>query len=226
MTKKDYTRLILSDLHIGSPNSKEDLIYGLINTVDFDELILAGDVIDFIRVPKFTERTLKIFNLLNECIPDKKIVYIVGNHDIAFQDFCGKKVMGINFKSSYDFEYADRKYRVEHGDRFEKGLVKNRLMMNFISICQDIIERVFGYDLATWYAHRQIKKRKLRRIWDIIKWNKDVDVFIMGHTHNPEVLIWVDSNESIKTYINCGDWVEHSTYVIIKDNQVRLKNFK
>ena len=33
-----------------------------------------------------------------------------------------------------------------------------------------------------------------------MKWNKGVDVFIMGHTPIPEVVIWVDENEKIKTY--------------------------
>ena len=58
-----------------------------------------------------------------------------------------------------------------------------------------------------------------------MKWNKGVDVFIMGHTHIPEVVIWVDENEKIKTYANIGDWVEHSTYILIKDKQLRLKTF-
>ena len=48
----------------------------------------------------------------------------------------------------------------------------------------------------------------------------------MGHTHNPEVLIWVNKEEKIKTYVNCGDWVENCTYVIIKDKQVRLRKWK
>ena len=64
-----------------------------------------------------------------------------------------------------------------------------------------MLERVFGLDLTTWWAKKQIKKRKLKKIWDIIQWNEEADVFIMGHTHNPEVLIWVDKNENIKTYV-------------------------
>jgi UDP-2,3-diacylglucosamine pyrophosphatase LpxH len=69
------------------------------------------------------------------------------------------------------------------------------------------------------------KKRKLKRIWDISKWNDDVDVFIMGHTHKPEALIWVDHKGNIKTYVNTGDWIDHETYVLIKDGNVRLKNY-
>ena len=83
----------------------------------------------------------------------------------------------------------------------------------------------FGWNLATWYVNWKLRKRKLRSIWDILKWNEEADVFIMGHTHVPEVVIWVDQDEKIKTYVNCGDWVEHCTYVIVKNGQLRLKKF-
>ena len=69
-----------------------------------------------------------------------------------------------------------------------------------------------------------MKRRKLRRIWDILKWNDDVDVIIMGHSHHPEAIIWVDNKQAIKTYVNCGDWVSHQSWVSIKDGVVRLKS--
>jgi hypothetical protein len=47
----------------------------------------------------------------------------------------------------------------------------------------------------------------------------------MGHTHKPEALIWVDYDERIKTYVNTGDWIDHETYVLIKNGNVRLKNY-
>ena len=59
--------------------------------------------------------------------------------------------------------------------------------MEALSLVQNIIERVFKIDLTTWWSKIQLKKRKLKRIWDVVEWNKDVDVLIMGHTHNPEV---------------------------------------
>ena len=97
--------------------------------------------------------------------------------------------------------------------------------MNVVSVIQDWAERTFTWKLARWWVDRKLKKRKLRRIWDILKWNKTADVFIMGHTHIPEAVIWIDENENIKTYVNTGDWIEHQTYVIIKDGQLRLKSF-
>ena len=88
-----------------------------------------------------------------------------------------------------------------------------------------MLERFFKKNLAALLVKMFVKKKKIKRIWNIIKWNDDVDVFIMGHTHIPEVVIWVDPNENIRTYANTGDWVEHSTYIILKDNKLRLKKY-
>ena len=222
--KKDYIRLVISDLHLGSMHSKEEKILELLQTVEFDELILAGDVVDFIKVPTFTKSTAKIFSLLSRL--EKRVVYVIGNHDIAFANFEGKRILNVEFVETYDFAYAGKKYRVMHGHQFDKGVVRWPTFMNVVSVIQDWLERRFTWELASWWVGRSLKKRKLRRVWDILKWNKDADVFIMGHTHVPEVVIWVDKNEKIKTYVNCGDWEYNMTYVIIKDNQLRLKRFK
>ena len=200
-----------------------NLFIGLPN-VYFDELVLAGDIIEFLRQPVFTKETREIFQYLSDI--NKKIVYIVGNHDDAFKSFVGKKISNIEFKKEYNFEYHGRKFKVEHGDKYEKGFVKARYFMMMLSILQDYIERIFKIDVTTWWAKQQIKKRKLKRIWDLVRWNSDCDVLIIGHTHNHEVLIWVDKDETIKTYVNTGDWIEHTTYVIIKEGQIRLKNWK
>ena len=218
---KDYTRLVISDLHLGSAYSKESRLHSLIQNTKCDELILAGDVIDFIKVPTFTKQTAALLNLIKSL--DCKVIYIIGNHDYVLKNFIGMTVDGIEFVEQYDFVYANRKYRVEHGDKYEKGIIQWRYFMNVFSIFQDWVERTFSFNMAAFYVRN--KKRKLKRIWDIVTWNDDVDVFIMGHTHKPEALIWVDHNERIKTYVNTGDWVDHETYVIIKDGNVRLKNY-
>ena len=223
--KNDYVRLIISDLHLGSAYSEEQALESFLMTAEFDELILAGDILEFWKKPNFTATTSRLMNYLSN-LSNKKVVYIVGNHDDSFASFAGKTVAGIYFTKSYDFVYAGRKYRVEHGDDYETGVLNWQYTMQFISLIQNAIERVWSINLTSWWTRRQIKKRKLKRIWDIVRWNEDADVFIMGHTHNPEVLIWVDKNEKIKTYINTGDWVDNCTYVIVKDNEVRLRKWK
>tara|TARA_A100001515_G_scaffold132504_1_gene120982 strand:- start:1902 stop:2573 length:672 start_codon:yes stop_codon:yes gene_type:complete len=222
--KKDYIRLVISDLHLGSAYSKEKELSKFLKSIEYDELILAGDILEFLKKPDFTLHTVDIFNeVLNS---GKNIIYVVGNHDDAFDNFVGKTVAGIFFTRKYDFEYSGRKYRVQHGDQYDKGVVKWRYTIELISYVQNLIERVFKVDLTTLWAKQQIKKRKLKRIWDLVKWNDECDVFIMGHTHNPEVLIWVDKNENIKTYVNTGDWVSNCTYVVIKNGELRLRKYE
>jgi len=221
---EDPVRIIISDTHLGSAYSRDKELLDFLKATEADEIILAGDIIEFLRKPQFTVTTLKILNLLSQ--RQVRLIYVVGNHDDAFEKFVGGHISNIEFVKSYDFEYAGRRYRVEHGDKYDTSVVKWRYTMYFVSILQDMFERYFEIDLTTWWSRRQLRKRKLKRIWDIVKWNDDADVFIMGHTHSPEVLIWVDKNEQIKTYINCGDWVENCTYVIVKDGQVRLRKWK
>ena len=219
----DYVRLVISDLHLGSLHSKEDKLCEMIENIEFDELILAGDIIDFIKIPTFTKKTLKFINAVKA--KGKPIIYIIGNHDINLTEFEGETLSGIKFVDKYQFEYSGRTYRVMHGHQFDTGIVTWRFSMNVISIFQDTLERWLKWDLATWLVNRKLKKRKLRRVWDILQWNKEADVFIMGHTHIPEAVIWIDEDENIKTYVNTGDWIEHQTYAIIKEGQIRLRKW-
>ncbi len=102
----DYVRLIIYDLHLGSLNSKEDQLCEMISKIEFDELILAGDIIDFIKVPTFTKKTLKFIEALKK--KGKPIIYVIGNHDINLTEFENEKIGGVKFVSKYQFEYQDR----------------------------------------------------------------------------------------------------------------------
>ena len=115
---------------------------------------------------------------------------------------------------------------MEHGHKYESGILRTRLLMNFIGVVGDIIERIFNFNMNFVHDFFLTRKKRIQRIWNIIDKNKSADVFIMGHTHNPEVLIWVDKDERIRTYVNTGDWVENATYVIIDaEGQLRLRNY-
>jgi UDP-2,3-diacylglucosamine pyrophosphatase LpxH len=217
-------RLVISDLHLGSFYAKEiELINFFKENNNFDELILAGDIIDFIRVPQFTEQTTKLFKFVSNF--KGKVFYIVGNHDLPFKNCIGSHLFGVEFVEYYEFEEEGKKFRIEHGDRYEKGIIHRRSLMNIISVFQDILERAFKWNLSAWWQSLFTKKKKVRRIWDILQWNEEADVFIMGHNHEPEVLIWVNEHEEIKTYVNCGDWTDHCTYVTVIDGVTRLKKF-
>jgi len=215
-------RLIISDTHIGSKFYKKKELLKLLRTKEYDQLILNGDIIEFLKVPAFTPLALEIARAVDY---NKEVIYVVGNHDSALAKFIGQELWGVKFVEEYCFREGGRNFRIEHGDKYETGLVHRKYVMKLISIVQDFLERTFDLDLTSWLTNRKIEKRKLKKLWDIMDNNSDVDVLIIGHLHMPEVVIWIDENESIKTYVNSGDWVQHATYIEINDGVVRLRNF-
>jgi len=214
-------RIVISDTHIGSRFYKSIELLELLKSIEYDQIILAGDIIDFIKIPVFTERCIEILSSIDR---EKEVIYVVGNHDESLVELVGKEMLGIKFVKKYEFEEGNRKFRVEHGDEYNTGFLHKKLFVKFVSLVQNVLEKIFDFDFSTWWTERHIRKHKLRSIIDILKYNEDVDVFIMGHTHNPEALIWVDSDQNIKTYINSGDWVTHQTYVTINDGVSRLRS--
>ena len=81
-------RIIISDTHIGTKFYKSEQLVSFLKTEDYDELILAGDIIDFIKIPVFSERCLEILEAIDYT---KNIVYVVGNHDESLMGVIGKK---------------------------------------------------------------------------------------------------------------------------------------
>jgi UDP-2,3-diacylglucosamine pyrophosphatase LpxH len=221
-------RLIISDLHLGSRFSNELSILELFNTEDYDELILAGDIIDFIRIPKFTKDTLKILNTIFNNFKKKKqkIIYVVGNHDIAFTNFIENDIADvIEFKKRYDFIDNNKKIRIEHGDDYDNIIIKWEFLMNIICVIANIFERFFNYDISKKWEQLRENTRDKINIYNIMNKNHDVDIFIMGHTHDPKI-ITKNFNTTIQTYANSGDWVSNNSYIIIENGDIDIKYIK
>lgn len=216
-------RIVVSDTHIGSKFYKSKQLLSFLKSEAYDELVLAGDIIDFIKIPTFTERCLEIISAVDY---NKRIVYVVGNHDQSLLNLVGKKVHNVEFVKRYDFESMGRKFRIEHGDEYDKGVLHNKIFITILSVIQNLLEFTLNFDFTTWWTEKQIKKHKLRSVIHILRHHPDIDVFIMGHTHIPEAVIWINEDQSIKTYINAGDWVTHQTYVTISDGVARLKKYE
>ena len=215
-------RLIVSDTHIGSRFCRKRELINLLREKEYDQLILNGDIIEFLKIPTFTPLVIDLFASIDF---NKEVIYVVGNHDISLSGLIGQSFKNIKFVKEYCFEEGGRKFRIEHGDKYQKGIVHRRSIMKFVSFFQDMIEKALNINLSAWYTKLKFNKRKIKRLWDIMDENRDVDVLVVGHTHVPEVIIWINSEEEIKTYVNTGDWVTHSTYVEIDDGVIRLRNF-
>jgi UDP-2,3-diacylglucosamine pyrophosphatase LpxH len=215
-------RVVISDTHIGSKYYKAESLVSFLRSESYDQLILAGDIIDFIKVPTFTESLTEVLTSIDYT---KEVIYIIGNHDISFLGLANTEMFGIKFLESYEFEEAGRRFRVEHGDQYDTPMFSKGYLIKLISLLQDFVERTSNLNLGSWWSSVQNRKRKLRSIWDILSKNSNADVLILGHFHRPELITWSNELGETKTYVNCGDWVEHQTWVSIDDGNVELKKF-
>lgn len=215
-------RVVISDTHIGSRYSQDEALIDFLKSQEYDQLILAGDIIDFIKIPTFTKSLVAIIDSLDF---SKEIIYIVGNHDVSFLGLVESEAFGIKFLDSYEFVENGVRIRIEHGDQYDTPIFSKGYIIKIISLFQDFLERKIDFDLGTWWSTIEKRKRKLKSIWDILSRNSKADVLILGHFHRPETITWSNESGETKTYVNCGDWVEHRTWVLIEDGKVELKKF-
>ncbi len=79
-----YSRIIISDLHLGIKDAKAKEITKFLKENTCNELIMNGDIIDFWslkRGSKWRKSHSNFFKTIIELSNTTRIIYIRGNHD-------------------------------------------------------------------------------------------------------------------------------------------------
>ena len=219
--------LIISDLHIGSKGCKTDEILELLKDESFERYILVGDIIDgwlFKKYKKFSYQHTRVIRRLLKLSKHKDIIWISGNHDEFLRKYTPIEIGNIKVVD----EFIENGVWYCHGDKFD-GIVKMRWLGMLGSV---------GYDLAIVidrFLKRFNKKTSLSKfLKDNVKAavsflvdfenemvrqakKRKCHTVVCGHIHTPNFKI-IDSIY----YINCGDWVENCTHVILENNDFEL----
>ena len=67
-------RLIISDTHIGSRFCRKKELISLLKEKKYDQLILNGDIIEFLKIPTFTPLVMELVRNIDY---SKEIIYII-----------------------------------------------------------------------------------------------------------------------------------------------------
>lgn len=229
-----YRSIFISDLHLGSKNSKAKEVDEFLKCNSCATLYLVGDIIDGW---KFQQNRSKWKNSHSEVIrrllklhrDDTKIVYIAGNHDEFIRMLIPYDLSVGNIKLCDEIEhigvYGDR-YLVVHGDMFD-GITRLAPWLSFLG------DTSYDFILAlnrkyNWLRHRlgfgywsfsKFLKHKVKRAVDFIfEFEKTLAAYcnrkgfygvICGHIHHAEM-----KNIDGIVYMNCGDWVESLTAIV------------
>ena len=116
--------MIISDTHIGSQFCRERQLLDLLRTKEYDQLILNGDIIEFLKIPTFTEKAAELLKSIDY---NKEVIYVIGNHDKALEGFIGSDFLNIKLGSHKDFNLLSNiffpiKYMKMSYGAFEKRL--------------------------------------------------------------------------------------------------------
>lgn len=224
--------IFISDVHLGARGVKAEELIETLKKYNPEYLFLVGDIIDGWLLKKRFYWTQSYTNVIRKILSysknGTKVMYITGNHDEFLRQFPFMELGNIEFHNDYEF----RGIFICHGDLYD-GIVK----LKWLGILGSI-----GYDMAI-YLDRGLKKLGMKRslskilkdqvkgaIKFITSFEKQLvyqakrrycHTVICGHIHTP-----ADKMIDGVRYLNCGDWVENTSYIIYDKGKFELNVLK
>jgi len=227
-----YQAIIVSDLHLGTKDSKAEEFIEFIETHPTDLLILNGDIVDgwaLNRGTKWKKPHTKVISKLLHLSNTTKIIWIRGNHDEFIQEFIGTHLGAIEIREDYklDINNTMESYYIFHGDVIDVFITKYKWLSKIGAV---------GYDFALWLnrvynGYRKWRKLPYQSISQKIKSGvkvatnyindfettalsmaekKGCNGVICGHIHQP-----ADRMINGHRYLNSGDWIENMSAICI-----------
>ena len=237
--KKIY---FISDAHlrVGEKSSvSESKLLEVIGEVKSDgsHLYIVGDLFDFWFEYKYAipAAYLKVLAaLLDLTKSGVRVFYVPGNHDFWIRDYL-KRQAGVELTGdTCETILFNKKILITHGDGLRKDDVGYRFIKKIFrnKFCIWLYSQLpvnIAYRLAnrTSCASRQYtNSRHKQDPTDYIAFAREkvtdgFDAVVMGHVHVPQILE-LDGG----LYINCGDFIEHFSYVILDETGFHLKFVK
>lgn len=224
--------LILSDIHLGSPDSKADEVVNFLKHIRCEKLILNGDIIDgwaLKRGGRWTSRHSRVvrkFIKLSEQ-DEVDVHYVRGNHDEILERFLPLSLGRIQLVKQHIHEGVNgKRYLVVHGDGFDSVSTNHRWLALAGAVGYDALLKINRYynKWRRWRGkeYHSISKQVKARVKSAVSYldryeellqglarQKDCQGIICGHIHTPE-----DKQVGDMHYLNSGDWVESLTAII------------
>jgi UDP-2,3-diacylglucosamine pyrophosphatase LpxH len=233
------TALWISDVHLGSSHCKADYLLQLLARVHTRKIYLVGDIVDMwamsrrVYWPEAHNQVLR--QVLKLSLSGIEIIYIPGNHDANFREFCGSEFGHVKIRENAIHVGGDgRRYLVTHGDELDYAVRYSRINRMIGDMAYDglmVLNRWLNkyrawtgkpyWSLAGWVKSRVGQAEQAIRAYQeaavSLARHRGVDGIICGHLHQPLIRRYENT-----LYCNDGDWVENCT-ALVEDARGRLR---
>lgn len=232
--------LVVSDLHLGNPFSTaqrklvEFLHWAARN--DYD-VCINGDGLEIAQV-SFSKLAREVPEVLHTlkllAAKGRKTYYVVGNHDIALENFL--EDFGVFSVSPFlNVVSGDSRIRIEHGHLYDPFFVKSPRLYEFSTWFAGLFLKIHPSLYRLWISYERLKSRiRARRSGTAIVGEhpsfavaarelsqRGFDYVVFGHTHH---VGQVDLGEG-RLYLNPGSWMLGASYVEVSGGKAALKHW-
>ena len=231
MKKLRVRTVILSDVHLGTVESKVREVNHFLRHVRCQKLILNGDIIDGWQLKRsghWTKGHTRFIRLVLKMVEkkDTTVVYLRGNHDDVLAKFLPLQFARLSIVEEHIHTGVRGKYLVLHGDIFDSITSKFVFLAHVGDWGYQLLLRINrAYNLwrgwrgqEYWSLSKAIKARVKSAVSHVSKFEdhlarlareRGCTGVICGHIHTPADKMLGDIH-----YLNSGDWVETLTGIV------------
>lgn len=228
---RHHRTIFISDVHLGTRGCKAELLADFLAKNSCDTLYLVGDIVDGWRLrhrwfwPEAHNRVLSA--ILHKIDSGTRVVFVPGNHDEVFREYCGRNIAGVEIVYEATHETADgRRFIVLHGDRFDSVIAYAKWLAYLgdwaYSLALELNELTHwmrrGLGLRYWSLSAFLKEKVKNALEYICSFEEAVarevrergfDGVVCGHIHHAAI-----KRIGGVVYLNDGDWVESCTALV------------
>jgi len=211
--------IIVSDLHIGCRYFLSEVFERFLETtIKGYDLILNGDIIDDPKMELPPSHQV-ILNLIRRVSHNRRVVWILGNHDNGYLPEGFERVQ---FKRIHSIK---KKLLITHGDDFDEIMPRNQAFIKAFKLMHNLRIKIgarpvhVAYYAKKWKIfYRYLRKNVMRNAVRCAVEN-GYEAVTCGHTHYPEQVVL----NGIQ-YINTGAWTEFpACYLVVTPDKIVLK---
>ena len=243
MKKLSFRTVIISDVHLGTAESKAAEANHFLRHVHCEKLILNGDIIDgwqLRRGGSWSKSHTRFIRIILKKIEkkDTQVVYLRGNHDDILAQFLPLDFENLTLVEEHIHEGVHGRYLVLHGDVFDT-VTKNFAWLAHLGdwgYCALLkINRAYNVwrtwrGLEYWSLSKAIKARVKSAVNHVSNFEDHIATLaktrsctgvMCGHIHTA-----ADKMLGEIHYLNSGDWVESLTAIVEHhDGRFELINY-
>lgn len=229
--KTEYHSIIISDVHLGTRDSKAEQLIAFLKITRCRKLILNGDIVDGWALRsggRWTDAHTKFIRVVLKKMEkdDTEVIYLRGNHDDILERFLPINFGNLRIEQEYIHETPQGDYLVVHGDGFDSVTTSCRFIAQlgaygyaFLLRINRLYNRWRSWRGQEYFSlSKTVKARVKSAVSFVDRYEDQLHHFakgrgcvgiICGHIHTPADKMIGDVH-----YLNSGDWVESLTAIV------------